>query len=332
MRRVRPATFLKWMQLFWERPETEAAGRGDLYFCYRLFLGRRPDPEGWENWSASIRNGISRRQLVSAFLSSLEFRRRYSFHERERVEIDGVAMFVDKSDHAVSSSILGEHTYEQHVTDALKRELKPDHVFLDIGCSIGWFVLLAAPRLTSGKVIGIEPNHNNLQILYRSIAANRFENVVIHPYAATEKRVLLQLGYDAAYGFVHSPEDVSDDDYVQGVAMDELLQHEPRIDVVKLDIEGHEPVAIRGMQQLIARHRPVLLSEFHPKLMKDHANEDPIAYFNALRNFGYRISVLTFEGKEVPVASADEIMSHWRSVNAAHGSHDTVHLDILARF
>ena len=304
----------------------------DLYFAYRLLLGRLPDPQGWQHWSDQLRNGMTVQQLISAFLSSVEFRRTHALREATRVQLDGYAIYVDPTDHGVSSSIIGSKTYEPHVTNALRRELKPDSVFLDVGCSIGWFALMAAALAPKGKVIGIEPNHNNLQFLYRSIVTNGFENIVVFPYAATDKSALLQLGYDAAYGFVHGLDDASEDQFVQGIAVDELVKDEPRIDVVKIDIEGHEPVAFRGMQQTLARHRPVLLSEFHPKLIREHAGGDPEEYFNSLTGLGYSVSVLTAEGEVIPRRSASEVMELWRVLNERNRTGDTTHLDLLARF
>lgn len=209
--------------------------------------------------------GISASQLTKAFLSSPEFHRRPLLREPHRVNLDDFVLYVDKNDASNATSIAQYKTYEYHVTKVIKNILRPDHVFLDVGCNIGWFVLLAASVAKNGKVFGFEPNHENVQLLYRSIAENGFDNIVIFQNAVTDRRCLLQLSSHAAYGFVHALES-SDDDYVQGVALDELLRNEPRIDIIKMDIEGHEPVALEGMREIIGKHRPLIVSEFHPKM------------------------------------------------------------------
>ncbi len=311
---------------FLQRVQSDASDPVDLYFAYRLLLERLPDDEGLRGWTPKLGDGgMSRRQLVWSFLTSLEFRRKFSMRETERVQLDGFAMFVDCSDHAVSSAIINSHSYEPHVTRAIEASLKPDSVFVDIGASIGWFLLLAAARSPNGKVIGFEPNHNNLQLVYRSVAENGFQNVTVFPYAATEKRALLQLGYDAAYGFVHGLEERSDDPFVQGVPVDELLANEPRIDIIKMDIEGHEPVAFRGMQATIAKHRPLLFTEFHPQLMRKHAGQDAAEYFDTLVRAGYAVSALLEDGTQIPQSSAATVLELWRSVN------EESHLDLIAR-
>jgi hypothetical protein len=35
----------------------------------------------------------------------------------------------------------------------------------------------------------------------------------------------------------------------------------PTVDLIKLDVEGHEPAALRGMRKTLAEHRPIVLSE-----------------------------------------------------------------------
>ena len=55
----------------------DRADEGDLAYCYRLLLDRSPDPAGWRHYASLIERGeLSVQQLVLAFLSSLEFRRR----------------------------------------------------------------------------------------------------------------------------------------------------------------------------------------------------------------------------------------------------------------
>jgi FkbM family methyltransferase len=310
--------------------QAEAADPADLYFAYRLLLGRPGDPEGLRHWLQRLGGGMTRQQLVSSFLATPEFQRRHRLRDRTLVRADGFAIFVDRGEQGMSPAILGGG-YEPHMTAALRRELTPDSVLLDVGCSIGWFTLLGASLAPAGKVIGIEPNGGNLELLYRSVAANGFRNVVILPYAATDERKLLQLGHEASAGFVHAVDEASDEPIVQGAPIDELVKDEPRIDVVKLDIEGHEPIALRGMQGTIARHRPLLLTELHPKLMRDHAGCDAGEYVDELLALSYSVSVLDADGTEVPAGSAAEVLSVWRSVNERCGTGDTTHMDLVAR-
>jgi FkbM family methyltransferase len=322
---------LRRLPSFLARAQSETADETDIYFAYRLLLGRAADRAGQEIWLRRMDNGMRHEQLIASFLAAPEFRRREGGRRATRVELASHVIYVDASELGVSPPILANGSYEPHVTALLRRELKPDSVFLDVGCNIGWFLLLAAATCPAGKAIGIEPSDGNLQLLYRSIAANRFCNVDVLPYAATDRRQLLQLAFHAAAGLVHGVDEGSGDPFVQGAPVDELVAREPRIDVVKLDIEGHEPLALRGMARTIERHRPLIVTEFHPRLIREHAGCDAVAYLEALIGLGYAISLLTPEGVEVDQPNPGETMKAWQACNAQAGMADETHVDLVAR-
>ncbi|KAM3115912.1 FkbM family methyltransferase [Phormidesmis sp. 146-33] len=316
--------------------QTQQADLADLYFCYRLLLGRKADAEGWQAWSKNVASGMLIDELVKGFLESQEFRKKQTLRSKDRIVTNDFVLYVDPDDSPVANAISQHHSqdhsqqkYEPHVTTTLQNILQPDHVFVDVGCNIGWFVLIAASKLKKGKVIGFEPNQNCLQLLYRSLHENEFENVVIFPYAATDKHKLLQLSGHAAYGFVHSV-DESDADYVQGVAIETLLQHEPKIDVVKMDIEGHEPIALQGMTETLHKHKPIVISEFHPKLIQSSGNGQPQEYLDTLARLGYQLSVIELSGNLKAMNEPSEVMNYWHQINQKFGTGDTMHLDILA--
>jgi len=310
--------------------QTDQADVADIYFCYRLLLLRKADPEGWNHWRKRANSKMSTSQLAGSFLGSGEFKHRWKLRKATRVSLKDYALYLDPDDVDVTRGIAEGQIYEPHVTKVLKRELKPDYVFVDVGCNIGWFLLLAASMLSSGKVIGVEPNPRNLQILFHSIAENGFSNVTVLPYAATDQQKLLQLSGHAAYGYVHSV-DGSDAEYVNGMPLDELVGREPKIDVVKIDIEGHEPIAFRGMRGLIKTHRPVIFSEFHPRLIKDFSRLQPQDYLHDMAALGYRLMVIDFQGNEIAFDKTEQIMDYWRIQNEKYGSGDTMHLDLIAR-
>lgn len=304
----------------------------DLYFSYRLLLERKPDAGGWKAWRRALRKGIPRKNLVDSFLSSAEFRQRY---EKPPVLVQtdyGFVIFVDPDDMHIGRGIVASRTYEPHVTAVLRRELQEHHVFLDIGANMGWFTLLAASILHAGRVIAIEPNYDDVQLLYRSLLENGFANVCIFPYAATETDVVLQLNRSRSNAYVAAAGRVDHNaTYVQGVRLDALLKDEPRIDVIKMDIEGHEPLALKGMQNIIRQHHPLIISEFHPKAMREYFTLEARDYLEAIIALDYRLSVIAPNGDELPFTASAEILEHWRAYNRKMGSVDDIHLDILAR-
>ena len=60
----------------------DAATKRDVYYCYRLLLDRKPDLDGWVNWTSNLDN-MSLQELVARFMESEEFRNTMLFLPRE---------------------------------------------------------------------------------------------------------------------------------------------------------------------------------------------------------------------------------------------------------
>ena len=69
-----------------------------------------------------------------------------------------------------------------------------------------------------------------------------------------------------------------------------------RVDVVKVDIEGAEPLALRGAAKMMARDRPILISEFYPLALDSSPWGSAQGYLAMLRELGYRLSVIGQQG------------------------------------
>lgn len=315
-----------------KRAETDYANPADLYYAYRLLLDRRPDDTGWAEWLGLIRLGYTRAALVDSFMNSAEYQAVAVDKPPVRLELEHGVMYVDPNDYFISNAIIHEGEYEPNVTAVFKRVLTPESIFVDIGANMGWFTLLSASVAKQGKVIAIEPNMGNVQLLYQSLLANKMENVIVYPYAVTATESILELSAVHSNGIVSTPGEVADEGhvFVRGVALDDLLSGEPRIDLIKIDIEGHEPIALEGMRQILQRHRPILISEFHPKFIRHTAGREPEAYLADLIALGYDLAVIDAEGREIQ-GSPDIIMEQWRKTNQQYDVKDLVHVDLIAR-
>ena len=73
------------------------------------------------------------------------------------------------------------------------------------------------------------------------------------------------------------------------LALDDLNPH--RCDFIKMDVEGFEPYALKGAEQLIRRTRPVLHIEINLPALRSHGFADHRAVYDLLEGWGYRLSV-----------------------------------------
>jgi hypothetical protein len=64
------------------------------------------------------------------------------------------------------------------------------------------------------------------------------------------------------------------------------------VDLIKMDIEGFEPYALRGMRELLERNRPVLFLEFAPVNLEQFGKCTPEAFLEDLISRGYEIRVI----------------------------------------
>jgi Methyltransferase FkbM domain len=61
------------------------------------------------------------------------------------------------------------------------------------------------------------------------------------------------------------------------------------VDLVKLDVEGHEPAAIRGMSSIISRDRPIILSEINEYWLRQCSQSNAVEYVGLLESLGYEV-------------------------------------------
>lgn len=149
-------------------------------------------------------------------------------------------------------------------------------VVVDGGANIGCFSIPFAQRIKSrgGRVISFEPQRMLFYALCGSVALNDLDNV--HPQnkalGATHGTATLpavDYGKPADYGMVslqgtHSSETivppVLENQEIELVTLDSLAL--PRLDFLKLDVEGHEIQAIAGGMETLKRNRPWIWIEF----------------------------------------------------------------------
>jgi FkbM family methyltransferase len=261
-------------------------------------------------------------------MSSLEFRRRDLLtvdDEMREVSIEGRRLSVYVGDTGPSSMMLNG-SYEPDVTKVIVELLAPTTVFLDIGANVGYYTMLAAGIATEGTVISIEPSVRNVRAIRSGIQLNGFTNVEIINAAATTRWELLAFGSTGSNGTVGDlGAGESSVDIVQGVPLDQALATLEQLDVIKIDVEGAELIALRGAQTTIERFRPVIVSEFSPPAIASVSGGSGPEYLQFLFDLGYQVAAVLPDGTlSHETDDVDEAM-RWFSDTGSD------HIDILAR-
>lgn len=316
----------------WEAPYQRVATTEDILYCFRLLLGRFPNREEWKGHAAQAGNDLDR--VVSAYIGSLEFARRKSAllnHQlNDRIflkELKGFSIYGQEEDSAVSQPVKGG-VYEPHVAAIFRNYLKPGMRVLDVGANIGYFTMLSASLVTpTGHVMAIEPNPANAKLLEASRRANHFDNVVIVQAAAGAELGLLVLNTAHSNGTTSRPSDnlasLMDSTTVACLKIDDILSCS-HVDFVKIDVEGSEYSALLGASEMIRRCHPVIVSEFSPDSMPDVSGaKGGTRYLQFLLDFGYKISVIEYDG------SITNCGSDTAKVMEAYSNAGVDHIDIL---
>lgn len=184
----------------------------------------------------------------------------------------GIYLWLDLHDRGVSLPCLtGE--YEPIETRMVKKFLNPGDCFVDIGANIGWFSMHAANVVgSSGKVISFEPSPIIYPWTVKSAKFNGFSNIIsVYHYALSDKSSYLLLdrgelthnpGGSSANN-VSSQFTASDKHLVKAVIGDKYI-YDAQPNFIKIDVEGAELRALRGIEQTIRSAQPIVMCEINP--------------------------------------------------------------------
>lgn len=219
-----------------------------------------------------------------------------------KIKIQGNPMYLDTRDDVMVSVLLKYGTYERSTCKLIKEFVKPGMVVVDIGANIGYYTLIFS-RLVGqhGLVYAFEPEPNNCNILSLNLKDNHISNVIFIPKAVSNKDGRVKLFLDERNLGAHT---ISEENIpfntagfvdVEAVTLDSFFKGRNNIDLIKIDSQGAEGLAIEGATELIKQDNLKLLIEFWPFGLKN-LGTDPENLLKTLKDFGFKIKVL--EGKE----------------------------------
>ena len=178
-------------------------------------------------------------------------------------------LWIPKPGSAVIKHLEWEQSVQKVYDHPLAR-IRTGDVLLDCGAHIGGFTrvaLLAGARL----VVAIEPERSNILALQRNCAdAMRGGKVILVRKGIWDKPGILLL-HLSTVGDSHSvsiPQNAGKDQPIEITTIDDIVSNLklPRVDYIKLDIEGGELNALKGATQTLKRWRPRLaVSAYHQK-------------------------------------------------------------------
>lgn len=186
----------------------------------------------------------------------------------------GVRFDLDPTEH-IQRYIYWSGGYEIGFTREFLRALPEGGVLVDVGANVGWYSLTAAKRVgPRGRVLAVEPVETNAARIRRNADLNGFANVQVEVLALAEKAGELLL---------HAPRDDNEGTYsvtsvdadparrvaVRATTLDDVARGLPRLDVLKIDVQGAELGVLQGARETLARFSPLVFCEIHPRHLRE---------------------------------------------------------------
>ena len=201
------------------------------------------------------------------------------------IAVHGFKMYTDTCDELPSLVVSGE--YEEFNTKIFSRFIKKDTVVVDIGAHVGYFSLLSASL--GARVYAFEPEDSHFEYLVRNITLNGFNILPIKRAVSdvVSETPLYASHYHGA-GFTLYPKSKNDHQTdVKTVSIDQCFKEmSMAVDLIKIDIEGMEVYALRGMKEVVSRKDDVkVLMEFSPAYLRK-ASTSPAELWDVLGELG----------------------------------------------
>jgi FkbM family methyltransferase len=213
------------------------------------------------------------------------------------------------------------YLYEDQVTRLLLEHISNSCYFVDVGANLGWYACVVAAHSQNGNVLALELDASNCERLRRNVVLNNYDNVEIMCVAVLD---CAGVGYyrgrtnSALLRLDPTVRDGSKGHYqVETVMLDSVLEGREtnRLDVVKIDVEGAELRALKGMSKTLAKRRPTLIVEYHKNELAEwgESSEDLIHF---LEHYSYSV----FELPQGKIPGAHRALRTVRTASSLPGN------------
>lgn len=227
------------------------------------------------------------------------------------VKADGLLAVESSFRSIVTSVLLTQGEWFEQEMEFWRDRIQPGMTVIDVGANVGVYTLSAAQRVgTTGRVIAVEPFSNCVQCLQETCRANGLDWVTVCRGAASDRDGMIRL---ALHGSSELNEVITTDNelpvgtYEEApcFTLDTLIERENlhRVDVLKIDAEGHELQVLKGSDRLLKDFAPVILYE---NVAGSQGSNLPVAEYLSSREYQL-FRYISFLKQLVPVDSESDL-------------------------
>jgi FkbM family methyltransferase len=164
-------------------------------------------------------------------------------------------------------------TFEPELQKAVDVFVRPGMTVYDVGANIGYVTLMLTKAVDAhGRVLAFEPLPQNLERLKANIELNGVvEQVSVIPAAVGDRSMRTQFSMHESTGMGKVAGSAGRvEKYLEAIEVDLIdldnfvfTKGHPAPDLIKVDIEGGEVLALPGMERVLTSKRPILFLELH---------------------------------------------------------------------
>lgn len=226
-------------------------------------------------------------------------------------DVDGLQMIGKTIGHVAHLRAWQEGREEAHMTTLFKQSVQPGDFVLDVGGYLGYFTLMAARAAgADGRVTVIEANPQSVELLERNVERNGFaDRVTIERTAVAAEPGSATFYWDASDGSTSGlvrPDNLGGTYEVRVAAIDDLLAGQVP-DVVKMDIEGGEVGALRGMAGTLPQVKRLFVELNPDALASSGTSGDELLAI--LRDAGFMVDVIDEASRSLRRLGPDESLA-----------------------
>ncbi len=174
--------------------------------------------------------------------------------------IFGTKYFIDPSDMIIAPNLIIYRQWEADLSALMVGAVTPDTFFIDVGANFGYFTCLLGSRIGNrgrGQVVAIEPNSKMIELLKRNVSVNwSMAPISVQECAVADRAGTAQFYVPvgrASNASLVLGETRSDTITVKMQTLDSLIPDGRPVDLMKIDVEGHEYSTLRGAERVIAQ-------------------------------------------------------------------------------
>ncbi len=218
------------------------------------------------------------------------------------LDFEKFKLMVDAHDEGIAAELALDHMHEPFGTEILLSILKDDMTVVELGANIGYYTMQESCQRKLKRIVAIEPNPVSFEVLSENVRMNECKHVDLFNVGISDVDGNLPF-YISKHSNICSIG--ARDDYerkidVPVLKLDTLVEREnvDTVDMIRMDIEGHEICALRGMLETLKKNKPWICMEYHAPMISD---EDREYFISTLESLDYELKCFTFRWSDYPI-------------------------------